>query len=89
MLSLGCRAIVASVLQVPDAGVPAVMVEFHTRVLSGVAPAAALSLSQAARHITSFSADDLAQRSLPVLEAVAAAGFVCVGAGGHFAPGPP
>jgi tetratricopeptide (TPR) repeat protein len=89
MLSLGCRAIVASVLPVPDAGAPAVMVDFHTRVLSGVAPAAALSLSQAARGVTSFSADDLAERSLPVLEAVAAAGFVCVGAGGRFAPGPP
>jgi CHAT domain-containing protein len=82
MLSLGSRAIVASVLPVPDAGAPGFMVDFHSRLVAGAPPAAALSQSQATRDLTSFSAGDLAERSGPVLEAVAAMGFACFGAGG-------
>lgn len=83
MLSLGSRAIVASVVPVPDEGTPQVMVHFHKRLLDGSAPAAALALTQSAHSLSSFGPEELAGRAGAVLEALAAAGFVCFGAGGN------
>jgi CHAT domain-containing protein len=88
MLSLGSRAIVASVVPVPDAGAPAVMVSFHQHLLAGQPPSAALSLAQATHRVGAFVPAELADRSLPVQRALAAAGFVCLGAGGRPATSP-
>ncbi|MGD0592898.1 MAG: CHAT domain-containing tetratricopeptide repeat protein [Acidimicrobiales bacterium] len=83
MLSLGSRAIVASLVPVPDAGSPAVMTCFHQHLLAGHAPSTALSRAQADHHIGAFTPGDLADRSVQVQRALAAAGFVCLGAGGQ------
>ncbi len=82
MLSLGSRAIVASVVPVPDAGAPAVMAGFHKRLLAGNSPSVALCRTQASHALSVFAPCELAARSVQVQEALAAAGFVCLGAGG-------
>jgi hypothetical protein len=82
MLSLGSRAIVASVVPLPDAGAPAVMAAFHQHLLAGQSPSTALSRAQADHNVMAFAPGDLAERPLPVQRALAAAGFVCLGAGG-------
>jgi CHAT domain-containing protein len=82
MLSLGSRAIVASVAPVPDAGAPQVMVHFHQLLLMGHTPCAALALTQSAYQFTGFEPGDIAGRSSEVLAALAASGLVCFGAGG-------
>lgn len=83
MLSLGSRAIVASVVPVPDAGAPSVMAELHAQLVAGAPPSTALAVTQAAHGIASVAPEELAERSLPVLQALAAVGFVCLGAGGR------
>ena len=88
MLSLGSRAIVASVAPVPDAGAPAVMACFHEHLLAGHAPSTALARAQADHSLGAFTPEELAEGSLPVQRALAAAGFVCLGAGGRPTPGP-
>jgi tetratricopeptide (TPR) repeat protein len=88
MLSLGSRAIVASVVPVPDAGAPSVMAEFHAQLGAGLPPSSALAVTQAAHGIRGLAPEELADRSLPVLQALAAAGFVCLGAGGRPATPP-
>lgn len=82
MLSLGSRAIVASVVPIPDAGAPAVMTDFHRNLRAGNAPSTALCLTQAAHHVGAFAPDELADAPELVQQALAAAGFVCLGAGG-------
>jgi hypothetical protein len=82
MLSLGSQAIVASVVPVPDAGAPQVMVHFHQLLLDGHTPSAALALTQSEHRVGAFGPEDLAARPVAVLEALAASGFVCFGAAG-------
>jgi hypothetical protein len=83
MLSLGSRAIVASVVPVADTGAPAVMVAFHERLLAGHPPATALSLVQSEYRLGDVPPAELAGRSAPAQRALAAAGLVCLGAGGQ------
>jgi tetratricopeptide (TPR) repeat protein len=85
MLSLGSRAIVASVAPVPDAGVPPVMVHFHQLLLDGLSPSAALARAQWEHRVWAFEPKAVAARSGAVLEALAATAFVCFGVGGHSA----
>ncbi len=81
MLSLGSRAIVASIAPVPDIGAPAVMTTFHESLLSGRSPAAALALAQQRYDAGAVGPDQLADGSEGGMMALAAAGFVCLGAG--------
>lgn len=70
LLGLGTRAIVASLLPVPDDATRRLMLAFHTELLRGASPAQALAHAQAA----AFARGDNAAL-------VAAASFVCLGAG--------
>jgi tetratricopeptide (TPR) repeat protein len=88
MLSLGSRAIVASVVPMADAGAPAVMMAFHERLLAGHPPATALCLVQSEYRLGAVPAAELAGRSAPAQRALAAAGLICLGAGG-LPPDPP
>jgi len=67
LFALGTRTLVASVAAVPDAATRRLMVGLHDHLRGGLPPAAALARAQAAECA---SGDD-----------VAAAGFVCFGAG--------
>jgi hypothetical protein len=82
MLSLGSRAIVASVAPMSDAGAPAVMMSFHERLLAGHPPAVALGGVQAEYRLGALPPAELAGRSVAAQRALAAAGLVCFGAGG-------
>lgn len=81
MLSLGSRAIVASVAPVPDAGAPAVMTAFHEALLAGRSASSALAVAQSTFAVTTLEPGELADGSSAGMSALAAAGFVCLGAG--------
>jgi tetratricopeptide (TPR) repeat protein len=81
LLGLGTDVIVASVAPVPDPGAPSVMIRFHTHLRRGEAPAVALARSQQELCVASLSEKELASGSGRALEALAAAAFVCFGAG--------
>ncbi|MPZ72801.1 MAG: CHAT domain-containing protein [Nitriliruptorales bacterium] len=68
LFSLGTTTLIASVTPVPDAGTRAFMVEVHDQLRRGASPATALARARMAS--ASEDADD-----------VAAAAFVCLGAG--------
>jgi tetratricopeptide (TPR) repeat protein len=82
LLALGSQAIVASVVPVPDASTPEVMVSLHRRLSAGWAPAAALASTQIDRRLDAIDDAELAARTDQALGALAAAAFVCFGAGG-------
>jgi len=82
MLSIGTRAIVASVAPVPDAGAPPLMASFHRHLRrSGSSPATALARSQADAGVHELDPVELAAGSSPALRALAGSVFVCFGAG--------
>jgi tetratricopeptide (TPR) repeat protein len=89
LLSLGSRAIVAGVVPVPDATTPEVMASLHRRLAAGCGPAAALALTQIGHGLRELEPAELAGRSDRALAALAASAFVCFGAGGTAAAGPP
>ncbi|RSM74239.1 hypothetical protein DMB66_02195 [Actinoplanes sp. ATCC 53533] len=72
LLTMGTRALIAAMLPVPDAPAAALMTTVHRRLAAGASPAAALATARR----------DLARDGGPA-ERVAAAGFVCLGAGLH------
>lgn len=69
LLGQGARTLVCSAVPVPDAATRHLMVAFHRALRAGTAPAAALARAR----------EELAGAEGP--DAVAAAGFLCVGAG--------
>ncbi len=81
MLGLGTRAIVASVVPVPDAGAPQVMTAFHRRLASGVPVAKALSVTQSEHAIFALDPEELVSGTDRASTALAASAFVCCGAG--------
>jgi len=82
LLSLGSQAVVAGVMPVPDEGTPEVMFDVHRRLAAGCGPAEALALTQAAHGLCALDPSELAARTERALAALAAAVFVCFGAGG-------
>lgn len=90
LLSIGTATIVASVAPVPDSGAPPVMARLHARLCRGDQPAAALAGAQQEIRLAELAEEELAAGSERALEALAAAAFVCFGAGGGPArPWPP
>jgi CHAT domain-containing protein/Tfp pilus assembly protein PilF len=83
LLSLGTRAIVASVAPVPDEGAADVMVRFHRRLKLGEVPAAALADAQSGLTVGDLDADELASGTERALRALAGGAFACFGAGGR------
>ncbi|MGO9965581.1 MAG: CHAT domain-containing protein [Acidimicrobiales bacterium] len=81
LLSLGTRAIVASVAPVPDDGVIAVMLALHAELAQGHGLAKALATAQARALPETLLFGDLASGDGPAREALAAGAFVCLGAG--------
>ena len=81
LLSLGTRAIVASVAPVPDDGVIRVMMALHEGLARGHGLARALASAQARALPESLSFGDLASSDQRAREALAAGAFVCLGAG--------
>ncbi len=82
MLSIGSRAIIASVAPVPDAGAPPLMASFHRHLRrQGASAAVALALSQAGAGVHELDPGELAAGSPSGLRALAAGVFVCFGAG--------
>jgi len=81
LLSLGTRAIVSSAAPVPDDGVTAVMLTLHEELARGRGPAAALAGAQARALPSALEFGDLASGGRAAREALAAAAFVCLGAG--------
>jgi hypothetical protein len=81
LLSLGTRAIVSSAAPVPDDGVTPVMVTLHEELARGSGLARALATAQALALPGSLEIKDLASGDPRAREALAAGGFVCLGAG--------
>ncbi len=81
LLSLGTRAIVSSVAPVPDDGVTPVMVTLHEDLASGHGLARALATAQQRALPEGLRMGDLASNDMPARAALAAACFVCLGAG--------
>jgi tetratricopeptide (TPR) repeat protein len=82
MLSIGTRAIIASVAPVPDAGAPPLMASFHSHLhRAGCSPASALARSQSDSYVHEIDPGDLAEGSTSGLRALAGSVFVCFGAG--------
>src|SRR5262249_2906220 len=54
LLGMGTRAIIASVVPVPDAGAKRLMVDLHRRLLAGEGLAAALAAAQASTPVAGF-----------------------------------
>jgi CHAT domain-containing protein len=81
LLSLGTRAIVSSAAPVPDDGVTAVMVTLHEEIARGHGLARALAAAQARAIPNELATADLASSDQRAREALAAAAFVCLGAG--------
>lgn len=71
LLAMGTRSLVASVIPVPDDATVALMVSLHRRLRGGAGPAAALAAAQL----------EAAGPGSTRRDRVAAAGFVCLGAG--------
>ncbi|GIE53680.1 CHAT domain-containing protein [Amorphoplanes nipponensis] len=70
LLTMGARALIAALLPVPDVPAAELMTTVHRELAAGAAPAAALATARR----------DLVRHGGPA-ERVAAAGFVCLGAG--------
>jgi tetratricopeptide (TPR) repeat protein len=81
LLSLGTRAIVSSAASVPDDGVTRVMLSLHEELARGHGLARALAGAQARALPSTLEFRDLASGEQPAREALAAGGFVCLGAG--------
>ncbi len=81
LLSLGTRAVVSSVAPVPDDGVTPVMIALHGEVARGHGLARALATAQARALPEGLATRDLASGGPHAREALAAAAFVCLGAG--------
>lgn len=71
LLAMGTRSLVASVIPVPDVATVSLMVSLHRRLRGGSGPAAALAGAQL----------EAAGPGMHRRDRVAAAGFVCLGAG--------
>ena len=80
-LALGTRAIVSSAAPVPDDGVSPVMLSLHEELARGVGLARALASAQARAMPSGLEFRDLASSAPASREALAAAAFVCLGAG--------
>lgn len=81
LLSLGTRAIVSSAAPVPDDGVSTVMLALHEEIARGQGLARALAAAQARALPDELEPSDLASSDQRAREALAAAAFVCLGAG--------
>ena len=81
LLSLGTGAIVSSVAPVPEDGVTSVMVNLHEELTRGAGLARALAMAQTRALPSGLELEDLASEAQASREALAAAAFVCLGAG--------
>jgi len=81
LLSLGTRALVSSVAPVPEDGVSSVMTALHEELAGGTGLAAALAAAQARALPGALPYGELASGQRGAREALAAAVFVCLGAG--------
>jgi hypothetical protein len=81
LLSLGTRAIVARATPVPSDGVTPIMLALHAGLVRGHGLARALATAQEGALPEGLLIGDLASGDQPAREALAAAAFVCLGAG--------
>ena len=81
LLEIGTRSLVASVAPVPEDGAADFMLALHERLIVGGGPALALASAQAALIEEGMAAERVVDGDARALAAVAAAGYVCFGAG--------